>query len=153
MFNYGYKNTAWHFKMTETEVLTCGRRVLHEIRRHNTIFKLEADNNALKEHINSLIVENEMLRSKIKEMGSNADDVLEVEKEKNELLATPVIPIACDHNMTCRSLNCIKAAEIYTVGDLISYSKRDLLRLRNMGKKSLREIIEFVESLGFELAD
>lgn len=153
MINYGYKNTEWHFKMTETEVLTCGRRILHEIRRHHSIFELEADNNALKEHINSLIIENEMLRTKINEMGSNADEILDVEREKNEILATPIIPIACDHNMTVRSLNCIKAAEIRTVGDLISYSKRDLLRLRNMGKKSLREIIEFVESLGLELAD
>ena len=153
IINYGYKNTAWHFKMTETEVQSCGRRVLHEIRRHHSIFKLEADNNALKEHINSLIVENEKLRTKIKEMGSDADEILDVEREKNELLATPIIPIACEHNMTVRSLNCIKAADIRTVGDLVSYSKRDLLRLRNMGKKSLREIIEFVESLGFELAD
>lgn len=153
MLNHGYKNTAWHFKMTETEVQSCGRRVLHEIRKHNTIFELEAVNNALKERNNNLSVENEILRARIKELGSDADDILNEEKEKNELLDKSVIPMAYDHQMSVRAINCLKIAEIYTVRDLVSYSKRDLLRIRNMGKKSLREIIEFVESLGLELSE
>jgi DNA-directed RNA polymerase subunit alpha len=47
-----------------------------------------------------------------------------------------------------RSLNCLKAAEVNTLGDLVQYSKNDLLKLRNFGKKSLKELEKIVEEKG-----
>lgn len=53
-----------------------------------------------------------------------------------------------DANLSVRSLNCLKAADIKTVGDLVSYEKEDIFKLRNLGRKSQRELTEFLEKLG-----
>ena len=51
--------------------------------------------------------------------------------------------------LSVRALNCLKAAEICTIGDLIHYDKGDMLKFRNFGTKSLRELEEIVENMGF----
>lgn len=53
-----------------------------------------------------------------------------------------------DSNLSVRSRNCLKAAEIETVGDLVSLRREDLLKFRNLGRKSLQELTEFLEKLG-----
>lgn len=53
-----------------------------------------------------------------------------------------------DCDISVRSLNCTKAADIETIGDLVSYQKRDLLKFRNFGNKSLSELDDLVVSLG-----
>ena len=45
-----------------------------------------------------------------------------------------------DMDLSVRALNCLKAAEVETLGDLVKYSKTDLLKFRNFGKKSLTEL-------------
>lgn len=51
-----------------------------------------------------------------------------------------------DMDLSVRALNCLKAADIETLGDLVSYNKNDLLKFRNFGKKSLTELEDLVES-------
>ena len=51
-----------------------------------------------------------------------------------------------DCNLTVRSLNCLRYADIETIGDLVRYSKIDLLKLRWFGKKSLTELDDFLDS-------
>lgn len=53
-----------------------------------------------------------------------------------------------DLDLTVRSLNCLRAAEIVTVADIVRHKRSDLTRYRNFGKKSLNEIEEFLESKG-----
>lgn len=50
-----------------------------------------------------------------------------------------------DMDLSVRALNCLKAADIDTLGDLVSFNKNDLLKFRNFGKKSLTELEELVE--------
>ena len=50
-------------------------------------------------------------------------------------------------NLSVRALNCLKAADVETLGDLVQYSKTDLLKFRNFGKKSLSELDDLLESL------
>ena len=50
-------------------------------------------------------------------------------------------------NLSVRALNCLKAADVETLGDLVQYNKTDLLKFRNFGKKSLSELDDLVESL------
>lgn len=50
-----------------------------------------------------------------------------------------------DLDLSVRALNCLKAAEVDTLGELVSYSKADLMKFRNFGKKSLTELEELVE--------
>ena len=50
-------------------------------------------------------------------------------------------------NLSVRALNCLKAADVETLGDLVQYNKTDLLKFRNLGKKSLSELDDLLESL------
>ena len=52
-----------------------------------------------------------------------------------------------DIDLSVRALNCLKAAEVHTLGDLVQYQKTDLLKFRNFGKKSLSELDDLLESL------
>ena len=59
-----------------------------------------------------------------------------------QLLKTKLV----DLDLSVRALNCLKAADVETLGDLVSYNKNDLLKFRNFGKKSLTELEELVKS-------
>ncbi len=61
-----------------------------------------------------------------------------------QLLKTKLV----DLDLSVRALNCLKAAEVETLGDLVTYTKSDLMKFRNFGKKSLTELDELVESKG-----
>ena len=61
-----------------------------------------------------------------------------------QLLKTKLV----DMDLSVRALNCLKAADIETLGDLVSYNKNDLLKFRNFGKKSLTELEELVDNKG-----
>ena len=50
-------------------------------------------------------------------------------------------------NLSVRALNCLKAADVDTLGDLVQYNKTDLLKFRNFGKKSLSELDDLLEGL------
>lgn len=52
-----------------------------------------------------------------------------------------------DLNLSVRALNCLKAADVETLGQLVSHNKNDLLKFRNFGKKSLTELEELLSSL------
>jgi len=52
-----------------------------------------------------------------------------------------------DLDLSVRALNCLKAAEVETLGDLVKFNKNDLLKFRNFGKKSLTELDELLESM------
>ena len=52
-----------------------------------------------------------------------------------------------DMNLSVRALNCLKAADVETLGELVQYNKTDLLKFRNFGKKSLNELDDLLESL------
>jgi DNA-directed RNA polymerase, alpha subunit, bacterial and chloroplast-type len=55
-----------------------------------------------------------------------------------------------DMDLSVRAINCLKSAEIETLGDLVAIQKSDLLKFRNFGKKSLAELEELVKSKGLE---
>lgn len=52
-----------------------------------------------------------------------------------------------DMELSVRALNCLKSAEVETLGELVVFNKTDLLKFRNFGKKSLTELDELLESL------
>jgi DNA-directed RNA polymerase subunit alpha len=79
-----------------------------------------------------------------------ADDISESETYDEEslhmrqLLKTRLT----DMDLSVRALNCLKAAEVDTLGDLVSFNKSDLMKFRNFGKKSLTELEELVVTKG-----
>lgn len=52
-----------------------------------------------------------------------------------------------EQDLSVRALNCLKAAEVETLGDLVRFQRSDLLKFRNFGKKSLSELDELLENL------
>jgi DNA-directed RNA polymerase subunit alpha len=60
-----------------------------------------------------------------------------------QLLKTKLV----DLDLSVRALNCLKAAEVETLGDLVRFNKNDLLKFRNFGKKSLTELDELLENM------
>lgn len=60
-----------------------------------------------------------------------------------QLLKTKLV----DMGLSVRALNCLKAADVETLGDLVQFNKTDLLKFRNFGKKSLTELDDLLESL------
>ena len=56
-----------------------------------------------------------------------------------------------DLDLSVRSFNCLKRAGIDTVEDLINKSEEDMMKVRNLGRKSLEEVIQKLNSLGFTL--
>jgi len=60
-----------------------------------------------------------------------------------QLLKTKLV----DMDLSVRALNCLKAADVETLGDLVQYNKTDLLKFRNFGKKSLTELDDLLASL------
>jgi DNA-directed RNA polymerase subunit alpha len=79
-----------------------------------------------------------------------ADEIAETETYDEEslhmrqLLKTKLV----DMDLSVRALNCLKAAEVDTLGDLVSFNKSDLMKFRNFGKKSLTELEELVIAKG-----
>lgn len=75
-----------------------------------------------------------------------ADEIAQTESYDEEslhmrqLLKTKLV----DMELSVRALNCLKAAEVETLGDLVSFNKNDLMKFRNFGKKSLTELEELV---------
>ncbi len=54
-------------------------------------------------------------------------------------------------DMSVRSFNCLKRAGIDTVEDLTNRTEEDMIKVRNLGKKSLEEVIQKLDSLGLSL--
>ncbi|WP_118193194.1 DNA-directed RNA polymerase subunit alpha [Albibacterium indicum] len=85
--------------------------------------------------------ENILLESQTKEETKEVDEeILHMRK----VLKTELV----DLDLSVRALNCLKAADIRTLAELISYDVADMLKFRNFGKKSLTEIQELVKSKG-----
>lgn len=72
------------------------------------------------------------------------EDLDETGMHMRQLLKSKLV----DLDLSVRALNCLKAADIETLGDLVSYNKNDLLKFRNFGKKSLTELEDLVENKG-----
>ena len=67
--------------------------------------------------------------------------------ERNDLLKTPLTKF----NLSVRTYNCFKRYEIKTLDDLIQYTEKDLMKLRNFGKKGLIEIKNLLEEYNLSL--
>jgi len=77
---------------------------------------------------------------------NESEELDESSLHMRHLLKTKLV----DMDLSVRALNCLKAADIDSLGDLVAYNKNDLLKFRNFGKKSLTELEDLVESKGLQ---
>jgi len=93
-----------------------------------------------------ILIQHFMLFSdeKINLEADTADDFDEDTLHMRQLLKTELT----DFGLSVRALNCLKTAEVYTLGELVSFKKSDMLKFRNFGKKSLTELEELIDEKG-----
>mgnify|MGYP000813833853 FL=1 len=77
------------------------------------------------------------------EASDDSDEFDEDALKMRQLLKSKLV----DMDLSVRALNCLKSAEVETLGDLVKYNKNDLLKFRNFGRKSLTELDELLANL------
>ena len=94
----------------------------------------------LTEHLNLFV--------NLSDKGTNTEVMI----EKNDQGKEKVLEMTIEElDLSVRSFNCLKRAGINTVEDLINKSEDDMMKVRNLGRKSLEEVVEKLNSLGFQL--
>jgi predicted transcriptional regulator len=117
------------------------RKTGHLKRITNELLMLRKENAELKKAYSDLKTTVSILENKAPE------DVIEANAPLVALLNTPIT----DLDLSVRALNCMKYAEISTLGELVKHNKSELLRYRNFGRKSLTEIEELLQQFGLRL--
>jgi len=137
------RNVKYAVENYRVEQKTDYEKLLLEIETDGSIHPKEALKEAAK-----ILIYHFMLFSDEK-ITLDSDDKLANEEFDEEvlhmrqLLKTKLI----DLDLSVRALNCLKAAEVDSLGDLVKFNKNDLLKFRNFGKKSLTELDELLESM------
>ena len=78
------------------------------------------------------------------ESKAETEEFDETSLHMRQLLKTKLV----DMDLSVRALNCLKAADVEALGDLVAFAKSDLLKFRNFGKKSLTELEDLVDNKG-----
>ncbi|PLX12702.1 MAG: DNA-directed RNA polymerase subunit alpha [Marinilabiliales bacterium] len=137
------KNVKFSIENIRVEQKTDYEKLIMEIVTDGSIHPKEALKEAAK-----ILIYHFMLFSDEK-MTFDTDDKFENEEFDEEvlhmrqLLKTKLV----DMDLSVRALNCLKAADVDTLGDLVQFNKNDLLKFRNFGKKSLTELEELLTSM------
>ncbi|MGN1320321.1 MAG: DNA-directed RNA polymerase subunit alpha [Acutalibacteraceae bacterium] len=85
-------------------------------------------------------------------LAENVSDTESIMAEKSDNTKEKVLDLTIDElDLSVRSFNCLKRAGINTVEDLINKSEMDMMKVRNLGRKSLEEVIAKLASFGFSL--
>jgi len=138
------KNVKYAVENTRVEQKTDYEKLIIDLKTDGSIHPEEALKEAAKiliQHFMLFSDESITLESKPKDIANEVDEnILHMRK----ILKTPL----SDLDLSVRAYNCLKAAEIKSLGDLVKYDIADLLKFRNFGKKSLTELEELVREKG-----
>lgn len=138
------KNVKYSIENFRVEQKTDYEKLVFEIITDGSIHPKDALTEAAK-----ILIHHFMLFSD-ERITLEADEIAQTETYDEEslhmrqLLKTKLV----DMDLSVRALNCLKAAEVDTLGDLVSFNKNDLMKFRNFGKKSLTELEELVNVKG-----
>lgn len=138
------KNVKYTIENTRVEQKTDYEKLILEIKTDGSIHPEDALKEAAKiliQHFMLFSDESITLESKPKELAAEVDETYLMMRK---VLKTPL----ADLDLSVRAFNCLKAAEIKTLADLVKYDIADLLKFRNFGKKSLTELEELVREKG-----
>jgi DNA-directed RNA polymerase subunit alpha len=138
------KNVKYTIENYRVEQKTDYEKLLLDISTDGSIHPEDALKEAARiliQHFMLFSDENMLLESQTKEETKVVDEeILHMRK----VLKTELV----DLDLSVRALNCLKAADIRTLAELVTYDVADMLKFRNFGKKSLSEIQELVKSKG-----
>ncbi len=135
------KKVKYEIENFRVEQKTDYEKLILEIETDGSISPKDALSEAAKILIHHFMLFSDERISLETEDKSADDEFDETSLHMRQLLKTKLV----DMDLSVRALNCLKAAEVYTLGDLVQYQRNDLLKFRNFGKKSLTELDELVE--------
>lgn len=137
------KNVKYHIENIRVEQKTDYEKLVMEIDTDGSIHPKDALKEAAKILIyHFMLFSDEKITLDSDEKSENEEFDEEV-LHMRQLLKTKLV----DLHLSVRALNCLKAADVETLGDLCQFNKNDLLKFRNFGKKSLTELDELLESM------
>jgi len=138
------KNVKYSIENYRVEQKTDYEKLIFEIATDGSIHPKDALTEAAKTLIHHfMLFSDERITLEADEIAQS--EVYDEESlHMRQLLKTKLI----DMDLSVRALNCLKAAEVDTLGDLVSFNKSDLMKFRNFGKKSLTELEDLVVSKG-----
>ena len=136
-------NVSFSVENTRVGNITDFDKLVLEVETNGTITAKEAVSfgaKILNEHLNLFV--------DLSDDAKNVEILVEREETKKEKVLEMTIE---ELDMSVRSFNCLKRAGIDTVEDLTNRTEEDMIKVRNLGKKSLEEVIQKLHSLGLEL--
>lgn len=137
------KNVKFSVENYRVEQKTDYEKLIMEIDTDGSIHPKDALKEAAKILIyHFMLFSDEKITIDADEKYSN-DEFDEEVLHMRQLLKTKLV----DLDLSVRALNCLKAAEVETLGDLVKFNKNDLLKFRNFGKKSLTELEELLNTM------
>lgn len=141
------KNVKYYIEPYRVEQKTDFEKLLLEIDTDGSIHPKEALKEAAKILIQHFaLFSDDKITLDTPEQPAATENVDEDSMLIRQVLKSKLI----DMDLSVRALNCLKSAELETLGDLVAIHKSDLLKFRNFGKKSLAELEDLVKSKGLE---
>jgi DNA-directed RNA polymerase subunit alpha len=140
------KNVKYHVENYRVEQKTDYEKLVLELATDGSIHPKDALKEAAKILIHHFMLFSDERITLDSEEKTVTEEFDESSLHTRQLLKTKLV----DLDLSVRALNCLKAADVETLGDLVQFNKNDLLKFRNFGKKSLTELEELVKTKGLE---
>ncbi|MEJ6686258.1 MAG: DNA-directed RNA polymerase subunit alpha [Crocinitomicaceae bacterium] len=137
-------NVQYEIDNFRVEQKTDYEKLLFTIKTDGSVHPKEALKEAAKILIHHFMLFSDERITLESDAKSETEEFDETSLHMRQLLKTKLV----DMDLSVRALNCLKAADVETLGDLVSYAKSDLLKFRNFGKKSLTELEDLVDNKG-----
>jgi DNA-directed RNA polymerase subunit alpha len=138
------KNVKYEVENFRVEQKTDYEKLIFDITTDGSVHPKEALKEAAKILIHHFMLFSDERITLDSEVKAETEEFDETSLHMRQLLKTKLV----DMDLSVRALNCLKAADVETLGDLVSYNKNDLLKFRNFGKKSLTELEDLVDNKG-----
>ena len=138
------KNVKYHVEDFRVEQKTDYEKLIFEVKTDGSIHPEEALKEASKIMMRHLVLFSDESILEDTQVHSQKNEVDENMLHMRKILKTSL----SDLDLSVRAYNCLKAAEIRTLGELVSFHIEDVLKFRNFGKKSLTELEDFVKEKG-----
>lgn len=141
------KNVKYYIEPYRVEQKTDFEKLMMEVETDGSIHPKDALSEAAK-----ILIQHFVLFSDDKiSLDDPEEPTVNNEMDDDSMLMRQILKSKLiDMDLSVRALNCLKSAELETLGDLVAIHKSDLLKFRNFGKKSLAELEDLVKSKGLE---
>ena len=137
-------NVQYTVENFRVEQKTDYEKLIFNIKTDGSVHPKEALKDAAKILIHHFMLFSDERITLDSEIKAESEEFDETSLHMRQLLKTKLV----DMDLSVRALNCLKAADVETLGDLVSIAKSDLLKFRNFGKKSLTELEDLVDNKG-----